>query len=172
MNHFLNYFTKTEYRRLKTTDDMYEKAQKIVEKTFQGKLDKGGKSYIQHLYFVSDHVDTTEEKIVGLLHGILEDTGITIFDLEEIEFSDEIVASVQLLTRNKTESYSDYIDRIINSNNLTALKVKLVDMENNMDLSRIPNPIQNDVQRDETKYKSQYKRLVKEMERRKKNVRY
>lgn len=167
MNHFLNYFTEAEYRRLKTTDDMYEKAQKIVERTFQGKRDKSGESYLLHLYFVSDHVDTKEEKIVGLLHDILEDTEITEFDLEEVEFSDEIITSVQLLTRNKTESYSDYIDRIINSNNLTALKVKLVDMENNMDLSRIDNPTKKDYERNEKKYKPQYKKLIKVIEGRK-----
>lgn len=168
MNNFLNYFTKEEYRKIKTNDDMYEKASIIVERVFKDVKDKGGFPYINHLRYVSDHVDVMDGKIVGLLHDIVEDTEIEFMDLEEIGFSDDIIEALELVTKRKgEETYPKFIDRIINSNNLIALKVKLADMENNMDLSRIPNPTEKDYQRNEKKYKPQYKRLVKELERRK-----
>lgn len=70
------------------------------------------------------------------------------------------------MDKNK-ETYPEFIDRIINRNNLTALHVKRYDMENNMDLSRIPNPKEEDYKRNKEKYAPQYKKIVNAIERRK-----
>ena len=169
MSNFINYFTYDEYRKLKVMDDMYEKAKIIVDRVFKDVKDKGGYPYTNHLYSVSEAVDTIEKKIVGLLHDIVEDTDITLDDLLDIRFSDEIVEAVDLVTKRKSEgeSYPEFIDRIIDSNNIIALDVKRADIENNMDLSRIDNPTEKDYERNEKKYKPQYKKLIKVREGRK-----
>ena len=125
MNNFLKYFDRTEYEEVKRIDDMYLKAKIIIKRVFRDILDKGGHSYLNHLYYVSDCSNTIEEKITGLLHDIIEDTDISKEDLIDIHCSDDIIEAVSILTRRKErESYNEYIDRIINSNNLLALNVK------------------------------------------------
>lgn len=168
-NNWLNYFTQLEYRKIKSMDDMLEKAKLIVDKVFDGAKDKGGFLYVGHLYAVSEKGKTIEEKIVGLLHEIVEDTEITKDDLEDIHFSDDIIEAVLLVTRDRenNETYPEFIDRIINSNNLTALNVKRYDMEDKMDFSRISNPSEKDYKRDEEKYAPQYKKIMNAIERRK-----
>lgn len=173
MNNFLKYFNKSEYEELRKMDNMYLKAKLIVKRVFRNVLDKGGHSYLNHLYYVSDCADTMGEKITGLLHDIIEDSEITEEDLKKINFSDDIITAVSILTKKKLENYNDYIDRIINSNNSIALKVKRIDMENNMDLSRIENPTEKDYKRRKEKYIPQYQKIIKVIEkRREKNVRY
>lgn len=142
---------------------MYEKAEMIVNEVFKNTYDKGGNPYIDHLYYVSNHLDTEEEKVTGLLHDILEDTEITIEDLEEIGISQIVLEALLLVTKIEGETYSDFIDRIINSGNIIALKVKIRDMENNMDISRIKNRTEQDINRIEEKYKPQYSKLKKKI---------
>lgn len=167
-NNWLYYLDQEEYRAIKSIDDMLEKAKLIVDRVFDGVLDKGGFPYTNHLYAVSEKGKTIEEKIVGLLHDVVEDTVITQYDLEEINFSDDIIEAVLLVTRDKKkETYPQFIDRIINSNNSTALNVKRYDMENNMDLSRISNPTEEDYKRNNEKYAPQYKKIINVIERRK-----
>ncbi len=170
MNNFRNYFTETEYLKLKNMKNLYKKAIIIIEIVFEGVKDKGGYPYTNHLYSVAESVDTIEKKIVGLLHDIVEDTDIELDDLKDIGFTDEIVDVIDIVTKRKSqgETYPEFIDRIINSNNQIALEVKRADMENNMDLSRIANPTAKDYERNEKKYKPQYKKIIKEIERRKK----
>ena len=167
MNNFKNYFTETEYKKLKSIDDMYEKAIIIIERVFSGIKDKGVSPYINHLYMVSGSVNTIEKKTVGFLHDIVEDTIIELDDLKDLGFTDEIVEAIDLVTKKEGETYPEFIDRIINSNNMIALNVKRADMENNMDLSRIANPTAKDYERNEKKYKPQYKKIIKAIERRK-----
>lgn len=168
-NNWSKYYNREEYEGIKSLDDMLVKAKLIIESVFYGVLDKGGNPYIDHLYAVSEKGKTIVEKTVGLLHDIIEDTIITKQDLEDIGFSNEVVEAVLLVTKDREngETYPEFIDRIINSNNLTALNVKRYDMENNMDLSRISNPTEKDYKRNEQKYQPQYKKIMSTIERRK-----
>ena len=142
---------------------MYSKAIIIVNEIFKEKKDKGGNPYIYHLYSVSNNLETMEEKTAGLLHDIIEDTEISYKDLEEVGFTKEILEVLELVTRKETETYEEFINRIIESNNITALKVKQKDMENNMDLSRIKNPTEEDKKRIKEKYQPQYKKIIKKI---------
>ncbi len=164
MNNLKKYL-KEDFEKLEYLD-MYSKAELIVRAVFKNIRDKGGNPYLDHLYYVSDHLKDINMKIVGLLHDLIEDTDITYNDLLEVGFTKNIIDAVELLT--KKEEYDKYIDRIINSNNKIALMVKKVDLENNMDLSRIKKPTSKDYDRLNNKYKPQYKKIVKkikEMER-------
>lgn len=169
MNHWLYYFSLEEFKKIKEETDLYEKAKKIVDPIFKNDFDKGGTPYLEHLYYVSNGGETLEEKVVGLLHDIIEDKNIIQQDLLEIGFPLEIAEVVDLLSRDKNkETYSSYMDRVIESNNITVLRTKRRDMEHNMDLSRIPNPTEKDYQRTEKKYAPQYRRIKKAIEKKEK----
>jgi len=160
MNNLSKYFDLENLRKM----DEYEKAKVIVYKLFSDITDKGGDPYINHLYYVSNNLDTKLEKIVGLLHDIVEDTEITFDDLKEIGFCNEVINSLKIITKNEGELYSNFIDRIISSNDLVALNVKIKDMENNMDLKRLSKLNYEDKKRLENKYKPEYKKLIKRRE--------
>lgn len=159
MNNLLHFFDELELEELKEKD-AYTKAQKIVKRLFKEKLDKGGNPYLNHLYYVSDRLEEVNMKTVGLLHDLLEDTIITEKDLKKIGFSEEVIEALLLITKKENELYDEYIDRILESNNMIAINVKAIDMENNMDLSRIKNPTPKDLSRCENKYKPQYERII------------
>ena len=159
MNNLSKYVDLEKIKNL----SMYSKAIVIANEVFRDIVDKGGNPYIYHLYDVSNKLDNTLEKTAGLLHDIIEDTDISLNDLKEVGFTDEVLDILVFVTRGKDELYSDFIDRIIESNNLSALKVKISDMENNMDLSRIKEIKQEDIIRFNNKYMPQYKKLVRKL---------
>lgn len=124
---------------------MLDKAIKIATEAHKGQVDKAGAEYILHPLRVMSKLETEEEKIVGVLHDVIEDTSITFEDLHAEGFSLEIISALKHLTRGKNEKYFDYIERI--KLNPIAIKVKLADLEDNMDISRIPNPCKKDYNR-------------------------
>lgn len=133
-----------------------DKAHELVIKYFGNKKDKGGNPYIWHLEYVSSKGRNEEEKIIGLLHDILEDTILEERDLIKAGFNEKIIKIIKILTRNKKIPYDEYIDSIIKSGNKVALYIKKTDMEHNMDLSRIKNITEKDIERIEEKYKPNY----------------
>ncbi|MGC8711953.1 MAG: HD domain-containing protein [Leptodesmis sp.] len=100
----------------------------------QGQVDKAGQPYIQHPLRVMHAVAGETEKIVAVLHDTLEDTAIT---LEEItsNFGTEVAEAIVALTKNKDEDYFDFIRRV--KRNAIATKVKIADLQGNLDLSRL-----------------------------------
>ena len=139
----------------------YKRALIIVDVMFKDVKDKSGDPYINHLLAVSNNFDIPTEKIVGLLHDLVEDTDTTFEELKEAGFSDKVIEALKLVTKKEGESYPDFIDRIINSNNIIALKVKIKDMENNMDSNRL-DKLPDDLKEKLTKkYEPQYKKLIK-----------
>lgn len=120
MNSLLYYFDSFEYRMLKTEDDMYRKALVIVNKIYEDK-------YIDKLYSNCNMMNSVTEKIVFLLKDIITEINIFPEELLDVGFSDDIVNTIKILTQEKDETKKMFIERIINSNNLIALKVKLVE---------------------------------------------
>lgn len=112
------------------------KAYKIARKAHEGQVDKGGRPYINHPLTVAKNVKGHEEKIVALLHDVVEDSNYSLEDIKSFGFSENVVKSIECLTRDKDEDYDNYIKRILS--NPIAVKVKIADMEHNSDLSRIP----------------------------------
>lgn len=150
---------KENFEFIKNIDDLVKKATMIANIFFKDKKDKGGYPYLGHLQYVSNGFDDTNHKVVGLLHDVIEDTVVSKTILKELEFPDNIIDAIDILTR-KTEDYSSYIDSIVNSNNLLAIDVKMKDLEHNMDITRISNPTEEDRKRIE-KYKKSFEKLEK-----------
>lgn len=141
---------------------MLERAVKLAEKAHQGQLDKGGQPYILHARRVMEKCETEKEKITAILHDVMEDTPYTLDDLRKEGFSEEILAALLCLTRGEGEDYMRYIERVCK--NPLAVRVKYADLEDNMDLRRIPEPTEQDFARQE-KYKAAKMRIEKVLRR-------
>ena len=124
---------------------MLEKALLLAVKAHTGQVDKGGAPYILHPIRVMLACEGEKEKIVALLHDTLEDTALTAADLRRESFPEDIVQAVLCLTRKQDEDYMDYIAHV--SENPLAAGVKCADLQDNMDISRIPNPTEKDFAR-------------------------
>ena len=133
-------------------------AEQLAYKYFKDKKDRGGNPYMQHLRFVKNHCLTYDGQIVGILHDILEDTDCSISELREVIIREDLIQAIQLVSRKQSEKYSDYIRRIIDSKNINAIEVKLHDLENNMDITRLKSIEQKDIDRIR-KYKKAYNRI-------------
>ncbi len=108
-------------------------------------LDSNGQPYIGHCFRVMNAGQTLEEKIVGVLHDLLEETELTIIDLSTEGFSEEIIDAVHTLTKLENEEYDHYMGRV--KRNDLAVRVKLNDLTDNMDLTRLKVLTDDDVVR-------------------------
>lgn len=145
-------FTEDEYNKLKSSNDLLLKTLELVIKLFEGKTDKAGLPYYNHLLKVYANVSEYDEKIIALLHDVVEDTDITFDNLKEYGYPDSILEALKVLTKKKGEYYPDYIERIIESNNIQAMNVKLADLKHNIDINRIEKPTINDYERINKRY--------------------
>jgi hypothetical protein len=136
---------------------MLEKAILIATNAHQGQVDKAGKPYILHPLRLMFSRQNETERICAVLHDVIEDTDITLDYLRNQGFSEEVLAALDALTRRSNESYDEFISRIIN--NKIACYVKLADLCDNMDLSRIESPSKNDYERIE-KYRRAKDRIL------------
>ncbi len=155
-----DYFDDEEYKKLKENSDLTYKSLEIITRLFNDKTDKGGFPYIVHLLKVYEGVSNYTEKICALLHDVVEDTSVTYDDLKDIGYSEDIINILTILTKVKGEDYRSYIDRIIKSNNLHAINIKLADLRHNMDITRIKNPTGNDYERISKRYEPAYQKLL------------
>ena len=156
----------------------------VAKKAHKNQTDKGGSPYINHPIRVANQiyksfqidrfVDNKEVKslfldifvCVALLHDVIEDGNDRSHRLLEKyvssgKISQCIISSVNILTRQRNESYFDYIKRIEESKDFFAIEVKKFDLLDNMDLSRIPIPTKQDEMRN-SKYAVALKRLRKQ----------
>lgn len=140
---------------------MLSKAILIATNAHQNQTDKAGEPYILHPLRVMISRLNEIERICAVLHDVIEDTYITLDYLRNEGFTEEVLAVLDALTRRSGESYNEFISRIIN--NKTACRVKLADLKDNMDLSRIKNPLQKDYERNE-KYSKAADRILKALE--------
>lgn len=126
-------------------NELLEKALQIAIKAHAGQVDKVGVPYVFHPIRVSCKCVTDEEKIVALLHDVIEDTGVTIDYLLSKGFSRKIVDAILSVTRNDGESYEDFIRRC--GLNSIGKEVKLHDLEDNMDITRLSQVSEMDLAR-------------------------
>lgn len=154
------YFDVDKYQEIKESDNLIYKALEIVTTLFENDVDKGGMPYMLHIEYVYKHVSNINEKVVALLHDVIEDKEVDKDDLLDVGFPKKIVDDVVSLTRVKPMEYNDYIDKLIKNGSVEALHVKLADLENNMDLTRIKNPTIKDYQRVEKRYIPTHEKIM------------
>ena len=137
-----------------------EKAIQIATEAHKGQLDKAGRDYIGHPLRVMEMGKTEEEKIVGVLHDVVEDGDWTFEALEAEGFSKEVIDALRFVTKtSENENYDDFIERV--KKNPLAVAVKINDLTDNMDIRRLPYLSDKDVKRLK-KYLKAYKKLTGE----------
>lgn len=124
----------------------------------KNQTDKNGIPYIYHPYHLAEQMDTEYEICTALLHDVIEDTNMTIHDLREEGFPDEIINAINVLTHRKNQPYTKYINNI--KKNELAKKVKLADLKHNSDSTRITSLTEKDKER-VLKYKNAIDTLTK-----------
>lgn len=124
-----------------------EKAYEIAKKAHLGQIDKAGEDYIKHPEKVASFVNSDEEKAVAYLHDVIEDTELTLEDLREYGFSEEVLKAVDVITKKKGQDYQTYLNSV--KENKLARVVKLVDLRHNSDLTRLMNITEKDRERKE-----------------------
>lgn len=135
-----------------------EHAIAIAAKAHAGVLDKASAPYILHPLRVMLRMQTDEERIVAVLHDVVEDTGWTFDQLAAEGFSRAVLDALESVTKrpededgpsddtaSKLERYMGFIARA--ARNEIGRKVKVADLEDNMDLSRIADPTAKDFAR-------------------------
>ncbi|MEX0719943.1 MAG: HD domain-containing protein [Balneolaceae bacterium] len=141
--------------------EMLEKAEIIIQKAFATKTDKAGKAYIGHLYRVREVVKKEgvdeEQQCIALLHDLLEDCPEWNAErLAAAHFSSRVIQGVEALTKSDNEQYSDYLLRV--ARNKDALKVKLADLQDNMNMERLRKITKADMNR-QKKYENAWRIL-------------
>lgn len=117
----------------------------VAAKAHAGQEDKGGAPYILHPLRVMLAVKP-EDRIVAVLHDVVEDSqAYTLAFLGALGFSPTVIEALDALTRREGESYADFIKRC--GENDVARRVKMADLNDNMQLCRIPKPTLADAKR-------------------------
>jgi GTP pyrophosphokinase len=99
--------------------------------------DKAHKPYIRHPLRLMERMDTNQERIVAVLHDVAEDSEYTLRDIQR-EFGEDVRTAVEALTKADGEDYlNEYIPRLVE--NSTARKVKRADLNDNLDVTRLPD---------------------------------
>lgn len=137
---------------------MLGKAISLAAQAFENAKDKGGQPYILHCLRVMDnlHTDDKELKCIAILHDVPEDdprgAEVVLRELRLLGFSERVVKALDLLTHRKEIPYDDYIKAI--SFNTDATKVKLADLKDNSDITRLKGLSKKDFDRMEKYHKS------------------
>lgn len=124
---------------------LLETALKIATEAHSGQTERNGQPYIGHPRRVMERVATEDEKIVALLHDVVEDTAWTFEQLTKAGFPEHIIAALDCVTKREGEDYSAFVER--SASDPIAHRVKLADLEDNMDVRRLTEVTEKDRER-------------------------
>lgn len=122
-----------------------EEAILLAVEAHQGQKDKAGMPYILHPLRMMSKMRTEAEMMTAVLHDVVEDTGWTLDDLRQKGFPEQVVHAVDCLTRRPGEDYMVFVKR--STTDPLARRVKLADLEDNMDIRRIRQMTEADPER-------------------------
>lgn len=130
----------------------------LAVRAHRGQKDKAGAPYILHPLRVMAAMKTDHDRMAAVLHDVVEDCGISLKRLKALGFPAAVVRTVDRLTKREGESYEVFIARA--GSDPRARRIKLADLADNMDLSRITRPGPKDRARLE-KYRRAWKALTR-----------
>ena len=137
-----------------------KRAIEIARDAHSGQVDKGSADYIEHPLRVMQRVDGEHAKIVAVLHDVVEDCPAWTFDrLRSEGFSDKVLQALESVTKRSLETYDDFIQRA--GANSTGRLVKLADLADNSDVSRLAEITPDDLAR-----QTRYAKAIAALERR------
>ena len=115
--------------------DLTKKALKVSFNAHKEQVDNCGMPYVYHPYRLAEQMDDEYSTCVALLHDVVEDTDITIEDLKEMGFPNEVLEAIALVTHDDDTPYFDYVRQI--KTNPIATAVKLADLQDNSNYERL-----------------------------------
>jgi hypothetical protein len=136
-----------------------EDAIALALKVHEGVKDRGGQPYILHPLRLMVRMGTEAERMAAVLHDVVEDDtryGTTLATLRQAGYPEAVVGAVECLTKREGEDYADFIERA--KSNPIARRVKLADLEDNLDVRRLPAVTPKDAERFE-KYRRAWRVL-------------
>lgn len=113
---------------------MLTKAIILAARAHHGQLDKAGQPYLFHPLRIMLQLEDETDRIIAVLHDVIEDSDWTLDGLLGEGFSEDIVSVVDSLTRREGEDYEGYIERLLGD--VRASRIKLLDLKDNLDLTR------------------------------------
>ena len=116
-----------------------EQAIAVAVEAHKGQVDKYGQPYILHPLRVMFRLESVVDKIVGILHDVVEDTEMTFADLRQMGYSEEVIEALAGVTRRSDETYAAFVLR--SRQHPISRRVKLADLEDNMDLRRLSSEL-------------------------------
>jgi len=129
------------------------KAMRLAYAAHHGQLDKSGVPYVFHPFHLAEQMTDEASTCAALLHDVVEDTQVTLEELEQL-FPAEVTQAVALLTHADGVDYFDYVRAI--GQNPIARKVKLADLAHNSDETRLADSCMDPVKRQ--KQQEKYRR--------------
>jgi (p)ppGpp synthase/HD superfamily hydrolase len=126
---------------------LLERAIAIAEKQHTGQVDKAGRPYMEHPLRVMKAMSNDAERIVAILHDVIEDTDLTLDQLAAEGFPGYILEALDSVTRRDDETYEAFVARA--ARNPIGRRVKYADLQDNADLARIAAPTAADIARTE-----------------------
>lgn len=121
----------------KTPEQQLATAIRIMGSVHENHLDKGGKPYALHPIRIAMRLRTDDMELmaIAMLHDVIEDSEMTIEDLRAEGFSQRVLDALALLTHDPEDSYETYIRKM--AANIDAILVKLEDLRDNSDITRL-----------------------------------
>jgi (p)ppGpp synthase/HD superfamily hydrolase len=134
-------------------------ADAIAATAHASQVDKAGNPYVGHIRRVASYVDqtNTDAVVAALLHDVMEDAGITAADLADQGIPAQAIEAVELLTRRRDQKPAEYYQRI--RDHPIAREVKLADLADNTDPTRLAVLSESDRARLTRKYADAYQAL-------------
>ncbi len=126
-------------------DELLERAIRLARIYHQGQVDKGKCPYIEHPLRVMKGVESIEEKVLAVLHDVLEDCDVSSEQLIKEGIPEYLVEKLEVLCKGKNEKYFDYIGRL--KVDQSIINVKLSDLKDNMNLKRLKKITEKDIKR-------------------------
>ena len=102
----------------------------IAFEAHQGQFSINGEPYILHPLRLLIKAKSNEERIIAILHDVIEKTNISLADLKNKGFNQNIISSIDSLSKRRSESYIEYIERLMQ--NKISVKIKLLDLADNI----------------------------------------
>jgi len=125
--------------------DLIEKSLDIALRVHTGQKDRSGKTYILHPLRLMNRMESDEEMAVALLHDVIEDSEMSEQDLLNEGIPTKVVEAVKCLTKGSGEDYDEFISRV--SKNELASEIKIVDIEDNINILRLKTLSEKDLER-------------------------
>lgn len=104
-------------------------------KVHAGQVDKSGQPYILHPLRLMLRFQDEDERIVSVLHDVVEDGNVSFNELRGLGFCESIIEAIDCLSKRPGERYEDFIQRL--ASNKLAKQVKIEDIRDNLDITRL-----------------------------------